>query len=96
MVGTKLKNKYIKGRRIIYNSSANDWNNEPEYKLQKIRIYGESNSKKSYIIDSYGNKKFSCNKTQVFFNKEDFEKKMDNIESYNLTDFEKQYLIKQF
>lgn len=37
--------KYIKARRIIYNHNANDWNNEPEYKLQKIRIYGESNSR---------------------------------------------------
>ena len=90
------KNKYIKARRIIYNPSANDWNDEPEYKLQKIRIYGESNSGKSYIIDSYGNKKFSCNKTQVFFNKKDFEEKMNNIDGFKLTDFEKEYLLKQY
>ena len=47
--------KFIKGRRIIFNPSANDFNDEPEYKLQKVRIYGESNSKKSYIISfSFG------------------------------------------
>lgn len=90
------KRKYIKARRIIYNSSANDWNDEPEYKLQKVRVYGESNSRKSYLIDSYGNKKFSCNKSQVFFDKKDFEEKMNNIDGFKLTDFEKEYLLKQF
>lgn len=41
-----MENKrYRKARRIIYNRSANDWNDEPEYKLQKIRIYGECNSR---------------------------------------------------
>lgn len=88
--------KYKKARRIIINKSANDWNNEPEYKLQKVRVYGESNSKKSYIIDSYGNKKFSCNKTQIFLNKEDFKNKMDNIEGFNLTEYEKEYLLSLF
>lgn len=88
--------EYIKARRIIYNPSANDFNNEPEYKLQKIRIYGESNSKKSYIIDSYGRHKFSCNKSQVFLNKQDFIEKMDTIFMFNLNDFEKEYLLKQF
>lgn len=88
--------KYKKARRIIVNQSANDWNNEPEYKLQKVRVYGESNSKKSFIIDSYGNKKFSCNKTQIFFNKEDFKRKMDNIEGFNLTEYEKEYLLNLF
>ena len=91
----KMK-KFIKGRRIIFNPSANDFNNEPEYKLQKVRIYGESNSKKSYIIDSYGRQKFSCNKSQVFFNKQDFIEKMDTIFMFNLNDFEKEYLLKQF
>lgn len=38
-------NKFIKARRIIYNPHANDWNDEPEYKLQKVRVYGESNSR---------------------------------------------------
>lgn len=90
------KDRYRKARRIIYNHSANEWNNEPEYKLQKVRIYGESNSKRSYIIDSYGSKKFNCNKTQIFFNKKDFEEKMDNIESFKLTKYEKDYLLKQF
>lgn len=88
--------KYKKARRIIVNQSANNWNNEPEYKLQKVRVYGESNSKKSFIIDSYGNKKFSCNKTQIFFNKDDFKAKMDNIEGFNLTEYEKEYLLKLF
>ena len=37
--------KFIKARRIIYNPSANDFNDEPEYKLQKVRIYGESNNR---------------------------------------------------
>lgn len=87
--------KYKKARRIIVNQSANDWNNEPEYKLQKVRVYGESNNKKSFIIDSYG-KKFSCNKTQIFFNKEDFKNKMDNIEGFNLTEYEKEYLLNLF
>lgn len=88
--------EYIKARRIIYNPSANDFNNEPEYKLQKVRIYGESNSKKSYIIDSYGRQKFSCNKTQVFLNKEDFVNKMNNIFMFDLNEYEKDYLLKQF
>lgn len=51
---------------------------------------------KSYIIDSYGNKKFSCDKTQIFFNKKDFEEKMDNIQGFKLTKYEKDYLLKQF
>ena len=89
-------NNFIKARRIIYNRSANDWNDEPEYKLQKIRIYGESNSKKSYIIDSYVSKMFRCLKSQIFFNKKDFEEKMNNIEGFKLTDYEKDYLLKQF
>lgn len=88
--------KYKKARRIIVNQSANDWNNEPEYKLQKVRVYGESNSRKSFIIDSYGNKKFSCLKTQIFFNKEDFKNKMDNIEGFNLSEYEKEYLLNSF
>lgn len=88
--------KFIKARRIIYNPSANDFNNEPEYKLQKIRIYGESNSGKSYIIDSYGRHKFSCNKTQVFLDKQDFINKKDNIFMFDLNDYEKEYLLNQF
>lgn len=88
--------KYKKARRIIVNQSANDWNNEPEYKLQKVRVYGESNSRKSFIIDSYGNKKFSCNKTQIFFNKEDFKSKMNNIDGFNLSEYEKEYLLSLF
>ena len=90
------KERYRKARRIIYNPSANDWNDEPEYKLQKVRVYRESNSGKSYLIDSYGNKKFSCDKSQVFLNKDDFINKMDSIFMFNLNDYEKEYLLKQF
>ena len=86
--------KLRKAKRIIVNKSANDWNNEPEYKLQKVRVYGES--KKSFIIDSYGNFKFKVHKSQVFFNKQDFKNKMDNIEGFNLTEYEKEYLLKSF
>lgn len=88
--------KFIKAKRIIVNSSANDWNDEPEYKLQKVRIYGETKSKKSYVIDSYGSKKFNCLKTQVFLNKEDMKRKIDDIEGYRLTENEKQYLLNIF
>lgn len=91
-----MKEKFIKAKRIIYNPSSNDFNNEPEYKLQKVRIYGESISKKSYIIDSYGNKKFSCLKEQVFLNKEDLKNKIDNIHGFRLTKSEKEYLLNQF
>lgn len=88
--------EYIKAKRIIYNQSSNDFNDEPEYKLQKVRVYGESNSKKSYVVDSYGNKKFTCHKSNIFFNKEDFKEKMNNILNFNLTKFEQEYLLKQF
>lgn len=87
--------RYIKARRIIYNNSSNDWNNEPEYKLQKIRIYGETQSGKCYVIDSYGNFKFACNKSQIFLNKQDFEEKMNDIQNFKLTEFEQNYLLKQ-
>ena len=85
--------EYRKAKRIIYNPSSNDWNDEPEYKLQKVRVYGESISKKSYIVDSYGKKKFSCHKSQIFFNKKDFEDKKNNILGFSLTENQKQYLF---
>lgn len=88
--------KAVKAKRIIVNPSSNDWNDEPEYKLQKIRIYGESKSMKSYIIDSYGSKRFNCLKTQVFLNIEDMKRKVDNIEGFRLTENEKQYLLNSF
>lgn len=88
--------KYIKAKRIIYNSASNDWNDEPEYKLQKIRIYGESKSGKSYIIDSYGAGRFACNKNEVFLNKKDFEEKINKPLRFNLTENEKQYLLNIF
>ena len=89
-------NSYKKARRIIYNPHANDWNLEPEYKLQKVRIYGESKGGKSYIIDSYGNKKFNCDKTQIFFTKQNFIDNCNNINGFKLTEGEKQYLINSF
>ena len=88
--------KYIKAKRIIYNSASNDWNDEPEYKLQKIRIYGESKNRKSYIIDSYGKRKFSCDKSEVFLNKKDIEEKINKLSKFNLTENEKQYLLTIF
>ncbi|MCI9245613.1 MAG: hypothetical protein HFJ30_00425 [Clostridia bacterium] len=86
--------KTIKAKRIIYNKAGNDFNDECEYKLQKVRIYEETD--KNFIIDSYGKFKFSCNKTQVFLSKEDFKNKMNNIQDFNLNDFEKKYLLEQF
>lgn len=88
--------KPVKARRIIYNNASNDWNNEPEYKLQKIRLYGETKSKKSYVIDSYGNRKFTCHKSNIFLNKDDFINKMNNIDRFRLNEFEQNYLLKQF
>lgn len=88
--------RYIKARRIIYNRSSNDWNDEPEYKLQKVRIYGETQTGKCYVIDSYGKFKFACNKSQIFLNKDDFKNKMNNIQNFKLTEFEQNYLLKQF
>lgn len=97
----KIKNwiqypNYIKAKRIIYNRSSNDWNDEPEYKLQKVRIYGETQNKKSYVIDSYGRFKFSCNKSQIFLNKQDFKEKMNSIQNFKLLDYEQKYLLNQF
>lgn len=89
-------NDYIKAKRIIYNCTSNDFNDEPEYKLQKVRIYGESKSGKSYIIDSYGNRRFACNKNEVFLSKKDFEEKINKPLRFNLTKNQKQYLLKQF
>ena len=87
---------YIKAKRIIYNKSSNDWNDEPEYKLQKVRIYGKTKSNKNYVIDSYGNFKFICNKNEVFLDKIDFEEKANKITGYNLTKSEKEFLLNQF
>lgn len=85
-----------KGKRIIYNKSSNDFNNEPEYKLQKVRIYGTTFDNKSYIIDSYGNRMFMCDKSQVFLSKADFNSKKDYIKDFKLTDKEKECLENQF
>lgn len=86
----------IKARRIIYNQASNDWNDEPEYKVQKVRIYGETKSNKSFVIDSYGHGKFACNKNEVFLNRKDFEEKIDKVTRFNLTENQKQYLLNQF
>ena len=88
--------KYMKAKRIIYNSASNDWNDEPEYKLQKVRIWGKSKSGKSYIIDSYGARRFACNKNEVFLNKKDFEEKINKPLKFNLTENQKQYLLNIF
>lgn len=87
---------YIKAKRIIYNKASNDWNDEPIYKLQKVRIYGETKGGKNYMIDSYGNFKFTCNKNEIFLNKKDYEEKINKITRYKLTESEKEYLLKQF
>ena len=92
----KKYDKVIYAKRIIINKSSNDFNDEPEYKLQKIRIYGETKTGKSYIVDSYGKFKFKVIKSQVFLNLEDMKNKMDNIQNFNLQDYEKEYLLKQF
>lgn len=88
----KKYDNIIKARRIICNNSSNDWNDEPEYKLQKVRIYGENKNGTSYIIDSYGKFKFTCHKSQIFLNKEDFNNKKDSILNFNLLENEKKYL----
>lgn len=88
--------RFIKARRVIYNLASNDWNDEPEYKLQKVRIFGETKSGKCYVIDSHGGRKFACNKSQVYLNKEDFINKMNNIQNFKLTEFEMNYLLDQF
>lgn len=92
----KKYDKVIKARRIIVNIHSNDWNDEPEYKLQKVRIYGENKNGKSYIVDSYGKFKFTCHKSQIFLSKDDFNNKKDNILNFNLFDYEKKYLESLF
>ena len=88
--------KPIKAKRIIANPHSNDFNDEPEYKLQKVRIYGESKTGKSYIVDSYGKFKFHCPKSRIFLNKKDLENKIDNIEGFELTNYKKEYLLEIF
>ena len=83
-------------KRIIVNPSSNDFNNEPEYKLQKVRIYGETKTGKSYIVDSYGKFKFKVLKSEIFLDLEDMKNKIDNIERFKLSGFEKAYLLKQY
>lgn len=92
----KKYDNVIKAKRIIYNKSSNDWNDEAEYKLQKIRIYGENKKGTSCIVDSYGKFKFICHKSQIFLNKKDFNNKKDNILTFNLSENEKKYLESLF
>ena len=92
----KKYDKVIYAKRITINKSSNDWNNEPEYKLQKVRIYGETKTGKSYIIDSYGKFKFKVLKSQVFLSLEDMKSKINNIQNFNLQDYEKEFLLKQY
>ena len=102
MIWKVKENEYEKydnvmyAKRIIVNKSSTDFNNEPEYKLQKVRIYGETKTGKSYIVDSYGKFKFKVLKLEVFLNLEDMKSKIDNIQNFNLTDYEKEYLLKQY
>lgn len=83
----------MKARRLIYNRNYNDFNKEPQYKLQKVRIHEEFSW--GYIVDS-GSDKFKCGKSKVFKNKEDFNKKIDNIPSVFLTEQEKEELLKSW
>lgn len=92
----KKYDNVIYAKRIIANKSSNDWNDEPEYKLQKVRIYGETKTGESYIVDSYGNFKFKVLKCQIFLNFEDMVNKIDNIKNFNLQEYEKEYLLKQY
>ncbi len=83
----------MKARRLIYNRDYNDFNKEPEYKLQKVRILEEFSW--GYIVDS-GSNKFKCNKNKVFRNKEDFKNKIDTIFGVDLTEEEKEELLKSW
>lgn len=97
----KIKNyikyeKPIKAKRIIVNPHSNDFNNEPEYKLQKVLIWGETQTHKSYVITNSGTKKYTRPKSQVFLDRLDLENKIDDIEGFNLTNYEKEYLLERF
>ncbi len=92
----KKYDEIIYAKRIIVNKSSNDFNDESEYKLQKVRIYGETKTGKSYIVDSYGKFKFKVLKSQVFLSIEDMKNKIDNIQNFNLQDYEKEYLLKYY
>ena len=82
----------MKARRLIYNRNYNQWNNELEWKLQKVTIHEEN--KTHYVVDS-GSYKFKCSKNKVFRNKEDFRNKIDNIFGVDLTE-EKEELLKSW
>lgn len=94
----KIKNyieykRPIKAKRIIYNKSANDFNNEPEYKLQKVLIWGETITHESYVLTNQGTKKYIRHKSQVFLDRLDLENKIDDIKGFDLTEHEKEYLL---
>ena len=83
----------MKARRLIYNRYANDFNNELEWKLQKVRILEENQT--YYIVDN-GSSKFKCSKNKVFVNKEDFKDKIDCIFGVDLTGEEKKELLESW
>ena len=92
----KKYDNVIYAKRIIVNPSSNNFNDEPEYKLQKVKIYGETKTGKSYIVDSYGKFKFKVLKSEIFLNLEDMKSKIDNIQNFNLQGYEKEYLLGQY
>lgn len=83
----------IKAKRLIYNKSYNDFNEEPEYKLQNVRIHSEEAY--HYIVDSDGTK-FKASKSKVFLNKNDFFEKIDKIFGVYLSTEEIMELASQF
>ncbi len=58
--------KPIYARRKMLNRASNDWNNESEYKMQKVRVRGETKDGKQFVVDSYGNFVFRVNKEDIF------------------------------
>ena len=56
----------IYARRKMFNRASNDWNDEPEYKMQKVRVRGETTDGKQFVVDSYGNFVFRVNKEDIF------------------------------
>ncbi len=89
----KYNNK-IKAYRLLYNKSCNDWNDEPEYKMQKVHIQGESKDREQFLVDSYGKKTFWCDKKEIFLNKNDFMMKIKD--NKNVTEYNKELLVKVY
>lgn len=87
-------NKKVNAYRLLYNKSSNDWNDEPEYKMQKVHIQGESKDRDMFLIDSYSKKTFWCDKNEIFLNKKDFERKIKD--NKNVADYNKELLAKVY